>query len=426
MSPVVAELVRKTIRMGVLRLPPLKLVGARLAVNACTSLRGEIEIEDGRIRSLALEGGNKRVGARPRSQSRTLTVDLTGFLILPGLVNAHDHLEFNLFPRLGQGPYVNSDHWARHIYQPDRSPVQEHLAVPKPVRLWWGGIKNLLSGATSVCHHNPYVPEVFEQNFPVRVVKRYGWAHSISLETKIPGAFGRTPRNAPFIIHLGEGTDEESQNEIFVLDRLGALDSRTVIVHGVGLTGAGLTLLKLRRAALVWCPTSNLFTLGTTLDPQTVSESGRIALGNDSALTASGDLLDEVRAAYRLGSSAERIYEMVTSLPADVLMLRDGEGALSTGGSADLIAIKDAGGTPASVLVESSFRNVELAISAGQPQLVSEALAARCPEELLEGLEPLDVEKTTRLIRAPIEWLFDTTKEQIGAEIHLAGKRVRR
>jgi cytosine/adenosine deaminase-related metal-dependent hydrolase len=32
----------------------------------------------------------------------------SGHLILPGLINCHDHLEFNLFPRLGCGPYPNA------------------------------------------------------------------------------------------------------------------------------------------------------------------------------------------------------------------------------------------------------------------------------------------------------------------------------
>jgi len=29
-------------------------------------------------------------------------LDLEGLQVLPGLINAHDHLEFALFPRLGQ------------------------------------------------------------------------------------------------------------------------------------------------------------------------------------------------------------------------------------------------------------------------------------------------------------------------------------
>ncbi len=67
----------------------------------------------------------------------------------------------------------------------DRSPVKEHLAVPKAVRLAWGGLKNLLSGVTTVAHHNPYDAAVFENGFPVRVVKRFGWAHSLHFSSDL-------------------------------------------------------------------------------------------------------------------------------------------------------------------------------------------------------------------------------------------------
>jgi cytosine/adenosine deaminase-related metal-dependent hydrolase len=50
-------------------------------------------------------------------------------------------------------------------------------------------------------------------------------------------------------------------------------------------------------AGLVWCPTSNLKILGRTLDPRRRVDAGRLALGTDSRLSGSRDLLDELRAA---------------------------------------------------------------------------------------------------------------------------------
>ncbi len=405
--------------------PALRLIGARVAVDIHTALRSDIEIEMGRIRSLAFEGVKTQHDAEPRPGLEPLTVDLAGFLILPGLINAHDHLEFNLFPRLGNGPYQNFKQWAQDIYHPDRPPLREHLAVPKPVRLWWGGIKNLLSGVTTVCHHNPYEPEIFGKDFPVRVVRQYGWAHSIPLEKDIQRAFRAAPPHAPFVIHLGEGTDEESRNEIFELDRLGALDARTVIVHGVALNAAGHALLRQRGGALVWCPTSNLFTLGTTLDRHTLSETRRVVLGSDSALTAQGDLLDEIRVAHlRMGVKAGTIYEMVTRRAAEVFRLAQGEGCLNPGAVADLIAIPDPGGSPASALVESSFRQIELVILAGRPHLLSPRMSKNWPKEFLPSLASIQVENIERLIRAPLALLSDETRRHLGAQFRLAGKRV--
>ena len=191
-------------------------------------------------------------------------IDCTGKVALPGLINSHDHLEFNLFPRLGHGPYPNYKDWAADVYRPSESPLREHLAVPKTIRLWWGGLKNLLSGVTTVCHHNPYVAEVFENSFPVSVIKRFRWSHSVAFGKGF-GPPDAGMEGAPYIIHAGEGTDEQSAEEVYILDRLGLLDSHTVVVHGVAAERSGLALLGIRGAGRIWCPTSNVFTLGRTL-----------------------------------------------------------------------------------------------------------------------------------------------------------------
>ncbi|HET7841470.1 MAG TPA: hypothetical protein VFM21_07690, partial [Terriglobia bacterium] len=166
-------------------------------------------------------------------------------------------------------------------------------------------------------------------------------------------------------------------------------------------------------------------TLGRTLDVQSVENQRRIALGSDSALTAQGDLLDEIRYAGRgMGINPERIYSMVSDLSADVLRLRDGEGTLGEGGRADLIAFKDEGKSPAETLVGARFDQVELSIQDGEPKLFSTEIAGRCPKEFLTGFQPLTVQETRRLVRAPAEWLLATTRNHLGPKFFLAGREV--
>ena len=38
-------------------------------------------------------------------------------------------------------------------------------------------IRNLLSGVTTVSHHSPYLPQIFETDVPVHVLSEYGWLH---------------------------------------------------------------------------------------------------------------------------------------------------------------------------------------------------------------------------------------------------------
>lgn len=402
----------------------LRLTGARVALDARSAVPAELVIENGFVREL------NRVPVRMRrsfeAPDSVTTVDLSGYLLLPGLINAHDHLEFNLFPRLGNGPYANFRDWADDIFRPDASPVREHLAVPKPVRLWWGAIKNLLCGVTTVCHHNPYDHEVFGGDFPVRVVSRYGWAHSLALEKDVAARFRATPDGAPFLIHLGEGTDAASAREICELDRQGALDSRTVITHGVGLNEAGRALVEERGAALVWCPSSNLFTLGKTLGQDELRQHRRVALGSDSALTGAGDLLDEIRVARKTtGVGSDELYRMVTDGAEEVLRLRAGVGALQAGGVGDLMAVPDGGECPADTLAASSFREVELTIVAGKPQLLSEHLLSRFPAATWETFSGLEIGEARRWIRAPLAWLLQETGPCLPSPVRLAGRFVR-
>jgi cytosine/adenosine deaminase-related metal-dependent hydrolase len=337
-------------------------------------------------------------------------LDLTGHVLLPGLVNAHDHLEFNLFPQLGRGPYPSASEWARDIYHPDRSPIREHLNVPKPVRLWWGGLKNLLSGVTTVCHHNPYEPDVFGADFPVRVVRRFSWAHSLEFSPDLAARFRRS--SAPFLVHCAEGTDARARSEINALNRLGVLSRRTALVHGVALTTKSLELLRRRRTALIWCPTSNLMTLGRTVRPSVLRSGIPLALATDSALTAQVDLLDELRVARRY-LPPEHLFSMVTRQPSRILQLPP---------SQDWVAVRSSAGLPASALFEGE---IALVVVRGRIRLIAPDLAAQLPRALRASLEPLAVEgRPEVLVDANVRRLYRAAARHLGPGLRLAGKQV--
>jgi cytosine/adenosine deaminase-related metal-dependent hydrolase len=406
--------------------PPMwRLTGARVATGAATAIITDLVILNGRIHHVPAGDRLERETGQLGSPLSVQAVDLAGYLILPGLINAHDHLEFGLFPRLGRGPYQNFLEWAADIYCIHRSPVKEQLSIPKSVRLWWGAVRNLLCGVTTVSHHNPQIPCGFRAGLPVRVVTRYTWVHSPALGKNVTETFCSTPADTPFIIHAAEGVDEQSRAEIFWLDQVGALDPKTVIVHGVGMDRAGHKLLERRGSALVWCPTSNQFLLGTTLSLDSVRQHRRIALASDSALTAAGDLVDEIRfARERLQVTAEEAYAMVTNRAADVLRLARGEGTLAEGAVADLIVIADDGGRPCDSLSAMTLGRLELVMVGGKIKLLSPSLARRRFNEVSVNLERLQIDGLDRLVAAPVRNLLNAARKHLGKEIHLAGKRV--
>lgn len=377
----------------------MRLRGARVAVDACTAMRRDIEIRDGRI-SFDAAGGN--------------AVDLSGFLLLPGLINAHDHLEFNLFPRLGTRMYQNATEWAEDIYRPDAGPVREQLRIPKRTRLMWGGVKNLLSGVTTVAHHNPY-DAVFEENFPVRVVRDFEWAHSLAFSSDLVERFRAGSKKHSFIIHAAEGTDPAAANEITILNDLGLLSPRTVLVHALALSAADIELVRENGASIVWCPTSNLSTYGRTLTSKVLGSGIPLALGSDSAITADGDLLDEIEA-VRQSRSVEpgKIFEMVTAGAARILRLQDGEGSLTEGGVADVIAVRDEGQTPADAMLHL---RPEFVICGGRLKGVRREIRQRFSG--LESFHSLHLDGRG-------DWLVDADIPSLmtGPEVRVAGRLV--
>jgi cytosine/adenosine deaminase-related metal-dependent hydrolase/ubiquinone/menaquinone biosynthesis C-methylase UbiE len=397
------------------------LYGARVALGPLDGVAADLRLSDSRIQSIATAEANHAEAVADEG-----ALDLRGYFVLPGLVNAHDHLEFALFPRLGRGDYTNFREWADDIHQSHAPVIALHRQVPREVRLWWGGIRNLLCGVTSVCHHNPYEPSVFGRDFAVRVLEDFGWAHSVALDGDFAVKKLATPAGSPFFIHLAEGVDEDAASEIFELHRAGALDASTTIIHGIGIDAAGKELLRATGAGLIWCPSSNVFLFGKTFSPDDICHFPNAAIGSDSPLTAKGDLLDELRFAnHELHMPPADLYASATRQPARMLRLADGQGTLRVRGIADLIAVRDRLRNPADTLAAMSFRDVELVLLGGRVQLASPEILRRLPADTRVGLQPLVIEETVRWIRAPLDGLFRETKEHLGDEITLGGKSVR-
>ncbi len=246
------------------------------------------------------------VEERPKD---ALTVDLSGYTIFPGLVNAHDHLELNHYPRTKfRECYDNASQWSADVNSHlNESPFKELRAYPLEDRCFIGGLKNLLSGVTTVIHHNPPHKCLFRKNFPVRVVKKYYWAHSLYLSSD-EEIIASLHTNAFWYIHLAEGIDQAAADEYQHLKALGVFRDglNGVFIHCVGLTRADLAdAVDNRLGGVIWCPSTNLYLLGKTLDMQLYNFDSEInvnavGLGSDSRLTADGDLLDEIRAARPL------------------------------------------------------------------------------------------------------------------------------
>ncbi len=282
------------------------------------------------------------VGSAPAAGD--LVIDLQGDRLLPGLINAHDHLQLNNFPRIRfRDRHANVSEWIADLdarRNSEHALVEAH-AIARDVRLWVGGLKNLLAGVTTVAHHDPLFAQLRAPEFPVRVLQDYAWAHSLGIDGD--EVVRRSHREAnsqqPWFVHAGEGVDELAGGEFARLESLGCLTANTLLIHGVAFSPAELCRLAGARAALIWCPASNLFLFGRTADVTGLAVQGRVALGSDSRLSGSVDLLAELRMAHATGLVAEHLLEtLVTSASAQLLRLPD-RGALTVGALADFLIL---------------------------------------------------------------------------------------
>ena len=326
--------------------------------------RGAVRVSGSRILEL---------DAAPRAGD--LRVDLGGDRLLPGLINAHDHLQLNALPRLKyRDTYSRATEWIADIgprLQVDPM-FMANGAVPRDQRLLIGGIKNLLSGVTTVAHHDPCYDPLLERGFPVRVLSDYGWSHSLPLDgaEAVRRSFRQTPSHWPWIIHAAEGIDDAARAEFDQLDALGCLQSNTVLVHGVALDERRQRRLIATGAALVWCPTSNLHLFDRTPDIRALFDARRLALGSDSRISGQRDLLAELRVARNVSALDEaEIESLVTDRAAEVLRLPD-RGILAPGAFADLVVLP--AGLPLSQAVRADIR---LVLVGGVPRYADPDLA---------------------------------------------------
>jgi aminodeoxyfutalosine deaminase len=359
---------------------------------------GWVAVDDGRVVDVGSATEMPRELASVMGGALEQPPDSTA--ILPGLVNAHAHVELSWMR--GQVPKGTSmPAWASALMALRRRAATDPLpAIRDAIGEAWSSGTSLIGDVANTCA--TYAPlsqsnlsaVIFREVIGFRVddpasmiaevqgqldalpaspmVRTALAPHApYSVSSPLLTALGIHAPERPLSIHLGESTAElellqtgggpwravldsvgawnprwrpPACGPVEYLDRLGLLSARLLIVHGVHLTDDELSRLARASATIVTCPRSNAWT-GAGVAPITrfYASGVRVAIGTDSlASVDSLSVFDEMAVVRRLapGAPASRILRSATMDGAAALGFGDDLGSIEPGKRAALLSVR--------------------------------------------------------------------------------------
>lgn len=405
-------------------------------------------IAQGEVLVVATGTGTSRVGritcvaasCAGRTGYDGATVVQTAGVIAPGLVDAHNHPQYNWLPpwtppRLFQ----NSDQWQS---------VPEYRAITQPLRdnegtytcemVKWGELRSLFAGTTTlqgapnrVCVTRTLVRDI-EYGADFEGVDRHrpntlGIATVNAMDAVDLRADMDSGALTAYILHLGEGINESSRREFDLMLQRNLLAGPMVIIHGTALGRPEFDLVGRAGAKLVWSPRSNVILYGRTTDVGAAMDAGvPVALAPDWSPSGGPNLLSEMRYARYVSRMAlnnrltdRMIFEMATRNAA-LAVDRPQVGEIAEGRYADLMVIPDRGCDAYSTVVDAPTADLRLVLVNGRPLYGDAAVMNAMPATLRDRCEAVTAcgqGKTACVALADTTNLLSQTAAEIEARL---------
>jgi len=302
------------------------------------------------------------VAATPPSDVTTIE---TNGVIFPGLIDGHNHVEYNHIPLADLGKrYGDRDQW------PKASKYQTLVKDPKNAvtnaglqceALRHGETRALVGGTTSIqgtpltaCTRS-LVRNLEGINFCQDRVRQNvmdisGFTRSVSGSPSFADSIKADILNHKldvFVVHAGEGIDSHELAEWGQLKAEGLNLPQLVMIHTTAFGATEYAEAAQAGAKVIWSPLSNLLLYGKTDDVPTAVRAGvNVSLGTDWAPSGSANLLGELKVADRVNQKQwggfltdQQLVDMVTINPAKAYALDKFIGSIEVGKYADLMVV---------------------------------------------------------------------------------------
>lgn len=357
---------------------------------ALSGQKVSISVKDGKIAQVLPGYFHDKAG--------DLNLTFDNAIVFPGLINSHDHLDFNLFPPLAGRVFKNYTEWGAYIHVKYKDIIESVLRIPEPLRIQWGIYKNLLCGITTVVNHGKRIKA---PNDLITVFQNCQSIHSVHFEKRWRLAVNNPlKKNWPVVIHCGEGTDDLASKEIDQLIRSNMLKRSIVAVHGVAMNEEQTKQFK----ALVWCPESNYFLLNKTAPIDHLRKHLPILFGTDSTLTGDWNIWNHIRkgSQTKLLSDQELFYSLTIS-PANAWGLNTG--AIAEGMDADIVISK------AESFFAADPQNILLVMHKGHISLFDETLLPYVKAININEYCTIKIGNSIKYVKGNLRELMDKIKQ---------------
>jgi 5-methylthioadenosine/S-adenosylhomocysteine deaminase len=382
--------------------------------------------------------GNNLVCVSARCNDRPgyagATIIETSGIIYPGLVNTHDHPQYNFLPPWTPPTlYPNSDAWQRApSYRAATEVLRTNETAHTCAMLKWGELRAIVSGTTSIQGATRTLARNVEYGADFAGVDTHR-TNTLGIAT-VDAMAALTLRNAitagtvsTYILHLSEGIDEAAWREWGMLTSRELLTPALTVVHGTALAREEFNRMAAVNARLVWSPRSNLVLYGRTTDVGAALDAGlTVALAPDWTPTGSPNLLVEMRYAREVSRAAlggrltaRDIVEMATSRAA-LVVNRPQIGTLAEGRYADIMVVPDRGCDAYESLLDAPVADVSLVMVGGRVLYGNADIVDALPANARLRCEPVtfcDQQKRACVALADTTNELDRTLAQVETEL---------
>ncbi len=360
----------------------------------------------------------------------------TGGIIVPGMIDTHNHILFDIFDNDDWLPaMVYQDHtqWTNEVKYVAMLDVKQCLdndsqgkpswcaATPYGTAAGnvkcemdkWGELKGLVAGTTSIVGLAGTTAQCFgsltrsidasQNGLGVDKIRTSAlFPPSKPTADSVCASFSAGTTDA-FLIHVGEGTNAKALAEFAKLGTASTTPSclyahQTAITHGTAFTATEFGIMATNKMSLTWSPASNVALYGATANIPAALDAGlTVALAPDWSMGGSQNLLDEMRFADAWDNAhfSDRLKPkdlllMTTSNAAAVIGLGDRLGQIKKGYIADLFVVSGNVAQPYDAILAATPKEVRLVMVGGQV-LYGDAAVTAPIAPASPGCETIDV-----------------------------------